>query len=153
MATAEETGIALLRRVVASNVAGPDLPAMAAVAERLRAYLAGAADGVTLEQALGILKAPNGAPWYLGEGRELRNRELRVLVARHYPPGGSVRSRALWLRGRIGTYASASWPRDRAAKEMPARYAGTEREYLFRAFAASVPPMGERQLREILSTK
>ena len=146
-----EEGIALLRRCVAARESAPDLPALTALAERIECYLNGAPQGMTLEKALGIAPAPNGAPWYLAEARERRNSELRTLTGRFCPVRGSVRSRALWLRGRIVNYSSASWPRDRGAAEMPQRYLNTERQHLFRAFSASPPPFSERRLRAIIS--
>ena len=146
-----EEGIALLRRIVAAHESEPDLPAVSALAERIRHYLDGAARGVTLEQALGLTSASNGQPWFRAEARESRNRELRTLTGRFCPVRGSVRSRAIWLRGRILIYSSACWPRDRGAAEMPRRYSGTEKQHLYLAFTAAPPPVSERRLRAIIS--
>ena len=49
-------------------------------------------------------------------------------------------------------YAASTWRFDRNNDDMPAHYAGTPKECLWRAFKSSAPmPIGERQLRNILA--
>lgn len=142
-----ESGIELVRRAASAD---PADPIFAAVAECLRAYLAGAPAGCSLDEAFGIAVGPGGESWHARERRDHRDRELRAMVERYASPGLSSRGRAAWLALWIRRYETSGWLRDREAGEPPAHYAGNERECLFRAFKAAKVPTDERQLRRIL---
>lgn len=140
-------GLELLRRIAEERHEPADLSALAL---RLRAYLSHAPAGYSLEDAFGLSVGPGGEPWYARERRAGRDRELCALVERFHRPDASVRERALWLQILVKRYGSGCWPRDSASGVMPEHYRGTEKEYLFRAFAFCPPPESDRQLSKIL---
>lgn len=54
------------------------------VAKDLERYLAGAADGLTLDLALGVSPEPGASPWYEIEARARRDAALRALREHHF---------------------------------------------------------------------
>jgi hypothetical protein len=140
-------GIELLRGLALGQLTEAE---RLAVAERVRCYLAQAHTGLSLEEAFGLSVGPGGEPWYTRDRRVRRDGELRALVRRFGAPDRSLRDRALWLQHLVRRYEANAWPRDRSASEMPEHYLGTEREYLYRAFAACTVPTSEKQLWNIL---
>lgn len=117
---------------------------------RIAIYLAGAADGLRMEDAFDLSVPRGGEPWWKIEARDRRDRTLRALARRFYA-GQSVAGQAAAIAVLIRRYESTAWLRDRHACEMPGHYAGTPKALLFHAFHAGVPvPSGLRQLRTIL---
>ncbi len=105
----------------------------------------------SIDEALGLRFAKGGVPWWLEEGMRVRDAALRTLAERFYP-GESTTARAAAIVALSDRFASANWPIDREHAEMPARYRGTPKEYLWHAFRSGAPmPLGERRLRSILA--
>lgn len=105
----------------------------------------------TIEEAMQLRTDRGGIPWW----RELANRKrdaaLRALAGRHLA-GLSVTAQARQVRLLAVRYAASAWRFDRGRPEMPAHYAGSPQEWLWRACSSGAPmPIGERQLRHILS--
>ena len=104
----------------------------------------------SLEDALGLRFPRGGVPWWREEAIRTRNAALRDLAARFY--GGhavSAQANRIWLL--TSRYGASTWRFDRARDAMPEAYAGTEKQYVWLAFAAGAPmPVCERHLRTIL---
>ena len=63
-----------------------------------------------------------------------------------------MQAQEIWTAAR--RYAASTWRFDRDNDAMPAHYAGTSKECLWRAFKSRAPmPIGERQLRNILTPR
>ena len=107
-------------------------------------------DCPSLEDALGLRFPRGGVPWWREEAIRERNAALRDLAGRFY--GGlavSAQAKGVWLL--TSRYGASTWRFDRDRSEMPAAYAGTEKQYVWLAFAAGAPmPVCERHLRTIL---
>jgi hypothetical protein len=104
----------------------------------------------SIEDALGLKFPRGGVPWWREEALRTRNAALRELAARCYA-GRTVSAQAhqVWLV--TSRYAGSAWRFDRERDEMPAAYAGTEKQYVWIAFASRAPmPICERHLRTIL---
>jgi hypothetical protein len=105
----------------------------------------------SLDEAVGLRFAKGGVPWWLEEGMRARDSALRELAAR-FLGGLSTTARAARIHTWSERYAAANWPADRVQEEMPRNYAGTAKEWLWRAFKSGAPmPLGERRLRSILA--
>ena len=107
-------------------------------------------DCPSIEHALGLRFPRGGVPWWREEAIRKRNAALRDLAARVYD-GHAVSAQAnrIWLL--TSRYGATTWRFDRDRGEMPAAYAGTEKQYVWIAFAAGAPmPVCERHLRTIL---
>ena len=114
----------------------------------LRQFLERGAE--TFEEAFGLPACRGGMPWWKEERVRRRDAALRTL-ARHLPAELSVSARAREIHIRAVRYAASAWRHDRQAEDMPSCYAGTPREFLWRAFRSGAPmPLGERQLRNII---
>jgi len=105
----------------------------------------------SLEDVLGLRWGRGGVPWWMDEAIRVRDDALRQL-ATHIAPIGSLSERARLVRERSLRYATTAWLRDRYQHALPENYAGTEKEWLWRAFKSQAAmPLGERRLRQILS--
>ncbi len=119
------------------------------LAERLDRFLAHECGSV--EDALELRQPRGGVPWWLVEAMYKRDRALRQL-ADLLDPYGSASGRARVVRRLTVRYADTAWPVDQTGEVMPEAYPGTACEFLWNAFKAGAPmPLGERQLRNILS--
>ena len=107
-------------------------------------------DCQSIEDALGLRFPRGGIPWWREEAIRKRNTALRGLAARFYAGRTvSAQARHIWLI--TSRYAASAWRFDRDRGEMPAAYAGTERQYVWLAFASRAPmPVCERRLRTVL---
>lgn len=147
----ESSAPARLRRIAACAAAGQPLTEDDGrwLAERLDRYLATAADGARLDDALDLTPAPGDAGWWTVEGRARRDDLIRQIAARHCV--GSVWQRATAIAEAARRYEGTAWPRERNAERPPAGAAGTMRELLFLAFKAHPRfPQSARQIRSII---
>lgn len=104
----------------------------------------------TLDDAFGLRWGRGGVPWWMEEAIRTRDSALRMLAAR-LPGGISLSERARIVRTNSIRYASSAWLHDRDRADMPARYHGTDQEWLWRAFkSGATMPLGERRLTQIL---
>jgi hypothetical protein len=104
----------------------------------------------TVDEALGLRFPRGGMPWWREEATRKRDAALRGLVARYYSdqPVSAQARRVCSLSIR---YAASAWRFDENREGMPCHYAGTIREWLWKAFASGAPmPIRERQLRNVL---
>lgn len=141
-----------LRRVAGACRAGRPLDAADAMelAARIDAYEARAPEGVTLDDAFGVATPPGGRPWWASERRARRDEALRQ-AAMILRPVGSTAERATALSREIRRYQASAW-RWEQKRDMPSRYRGGPREFIFVALRAGLGriPTG-RQLRAILA--
>lgn len=115
----------------------------------LRRFLERGAE--SFEEAFGVPACRGGVPWWKEERMRRRDAALRDL-ARTIPEGLSTGARVREMHRQSVRYAATAWLRDRQAEDMPSAYAGTAREFLWRAFRSGAPmPLGERQLRNIVA--
>ncbi|MGH6927033.1 MAG: hypothetical protein ACREEV_01855, partial [Dongiaceae bacterium] len=104
----------------------------------------------TIEDAMQLRGDRGGIPWWRELANRRRDAALRELATRHFA-ALSITAQARQVRLLTVRYAATAWRFDRA-RAMPAHYADSVREWLWRAFAAGAPmPIGERQLRTILA--
>ena len=104
----------------------------------------------SVEEALGLNFPKGGVPWWQEVAIRERNAAICELAAHHLsdrcPSAKARQVSTMSIR-----YAASAWRIDRSRDDMPAHYAGTTREHLWRAFkSGAVMPLGERQLRTIL---
>ena len=105
----------------------------------------------TVEEALGLRFAHGGVPWWREEAIRVRDAALRELGERFFP-GISPHAQARRVCTLATRYAASAWRHDRDGENLPDRYLGTAKEYLWRAFASGAAmPIGERQLRNVLA--
>ncbi len=105
----------------------------------------------TVEEALGLRFAQGGVPWWREEAIRVRDAALRELGERFFP-GISPHAQARRVCTLATRYAASAWRHDRDGENLPDRYLGTAKEYLWRAFASGAAmPIGERQLRNVLA--
>ena len=105
----------------------------------------------TIEDAFGLRAPQGGVPWWMEDAIRTRDAALREL-AKRIQAECSISAQAQEIRRRALRYAASAWRFDREHAEMPARYVGTFREYLWRAFkSGAAMPLSERQLRNILA--
>ncbi len=103
-----------------------------------------------LDGALGLIQAQGGIPWWREDAIRRRDAALRGLCECVCPAAG-VTLRARRIAELLRRYAGSTWRIDREHAAMPAHYAGTAQEQLWRAFkSGAAMPLGERQLRTIL---
>ena len=123
----------------------------------LAAWLGEAIDGFltrqfcTLDEGLGLIFPRGGIPWWREEAIRKRNAALCYLAETFLDELAlGMQAQEIWTAAR--RYAASTWRFDRDNDDMPAHYAGTPKECLWRAFKSSAPmPIGERQLRNILA--
>ncbi len=105
----------------------------------------------TIEDAMELRGDRGGIPWWREQANRKRDAALRELAARHFAEL-SITARARHMRLLTVRYAASAWRFDRNRAAMPAQYAGSVHEWLWRAFSSGAPmPIGERQLRHVLS--
>jgi hypothetical protein len=105
----------------------------------------------SLNDAFGLRNARGGVPWRMEACIRARDAALRRLAAEHFSrlPVSAQAGRIHRLSIR---YGASSWRFDEGREEMPASYAGTPSEWLWRAFkSGAAMPLGERHLRTILA--
>jgi hypothetical protein len=116
--------------------------------EAIDSYLGKAA--ASLEEALGLRYGRGGVPWW--REKELRERDdaLRELAETFFADL-SICKRSDKIATLALRYGASAWRRDRNSRDMPEAYAGTPREYLWRAFrSGATMPLSERQVRNIV---
>ncbi len=120
------------------------------LAERLDRYLCH--ECTSIDDALGLRQPRGGVSWWLVEAMYRRDdalRDLDDMVA----DDQSLSTRTREVRRLTIRYAASAWRYDQDHEAMPARYRGTCREYMWKAFKSGAPmPLGERQLRNILGS-
>lgn len=144
------TAIASLRDIARCCRTGATLEADQArwLAEGLERFLAHRSPSI--DEAFGLRFPRGGVPWWREEAMRRRDAALRTLAARHHA-GETVTAQARAIATAAARYAASAWRDDARLDAMPAHYAGTAREPLYRAFASGAPmPLGERQMRNIL---
>jgi hypothetical protein len=106
---------------------------------------------LSLEEALGLRYGRGGVPWWRERAIRERDAALRKL-ADGCGAGLSICQRSKEIETLARRYGASAWLRDRKCQEMPASYAGTPRELLWRAFrSGATMPLSERQVRNIIS--
>ena len=135
-----------------SRCAG-DLPLTA----DLRSWLASSLDRYlthdcdNLNEAFGLVQGHGGVPWWRERAIRQRDEALRALSRETYGDI-SVYSSAKAIAEISERYQTTCWPRDRQLSEMPERYRGTPKAYLWRAFKSEAKmPVSERRLRTLLA--
>jgi hypothetical protein len=105
-----------------------------------------------MDDAFSLRNGRGGVPWWMEEALHKRDAALRKLSESHFI-GLSPTACARKIRESSERYAASSWRFDQKRPEMPKAYKGTPKQYLWKAFQSGAPmPIGERQLRAILST-
>lgn len=105
----------------------------------------------TIEQALNLRFPKGGIPWWREEAIRIRNASLQNLASQ-FLWDCNLCQQARQILTMSTRYAASAWRIDRDGSEMPTRYAGTPKEYLWSAFKSGAPmPIGERQLRNVLA--
>lgn len=129
-----------------------DLP----LTRELRSWLADSIDRYlkhdcnNLNEAFGVIQEHGGVPWWRERAIRQRDAALRALWQEYYRDI-SVYSRAKAIAEISERYQTTCWPRDRMLDEMPERYRGTPKEYLWQAFRSEAKmPVSERRLRTLL---
>ena len=113
------------------------------LADALGRYLAAAAAGVDLDQALGLATPPGGSPWWRSATEAQRDAAIRQLAA-GIP--GSTNAKAVAVQCQLRRYASVAWLRDRLTKSPTAA-----NSLLYRIFMLDgSPPTGIRRLTDII---
>ena len=104
----------------------------------------------SVDDAMGLRFPRGGVPWWREEAIRKRNAALRELAQGHLGDlGPSARARQVWTM--TTRYGASAWRHDQNKDAMPARYRGTCKELLWRAFASGAAmPVCQRQLRTIL---
>lgn len=123
-------------------------PELAPVADGLRRYLEGAAEGARLDRELGLIASPGATPWWERDRLARRDDAIRGLAA-SFP--GSATARAAEVGRDIRHYAGTCWARDRGRggpyPDSP------RRRLLFDLFTADpTPPSGFRRLVDIINS-
>lgn len=105
----------------------------------------------SLDAAFDLKFPRGGVPWWMEEAIRARDAALRDLADR-FCGACSVQVQAQSIRSLSLRYAASAWRFDRSRGEMPAHYAKTPKEYLWRAFkSGAAMPISERHLRTILA--
>ena len=105
----------------------------------------------TIDEAFGLRFARGGVPWWREEAIRVRDAALREL-AEGFVDATSLADATQIVARMSNRYAGSAWRIDRECDEMPAHYAGTPNEFLWRAFrSGATMPIGERQLRNIIA--
>ncbi len=105
----------------------------------------------TIEEAVGLIFAQGGIPWWREEAIRARDAALRELAERFYR-GLSAYKQAQKISTIALRYAASAWRHDLEKSEFPDYYPGTVKEYLWRAFkSGATMPLCERQVRNILA--
>ena len=116
----------------------------AKVASALRRYLQEAPNGLTLDEALGLVPAPGHPAWWTTEARQRRDDVIRELARRHYA-GLSVRETARQI-ARLGRECQARGRRPQSAGD-------DRRRLAVAAIETGAPFPGPRQVENVLRAK
>ncbi len=105
-----------------------------------------------IDEALGIRAPRGGVSWWREEALRKRDAALRALAEECLVSRAcSIRAMASEIAKLSRRYAASSWRFDQENDEMPARYAGTAKKYLWQAFRSGAPmPISDRQIRTII---
>lgn len=118
------------------------------LAEAIDSYLGKAA--TSLEEALGLRYGRGGVPWWREKALRNRDAALRDLADEFFADLSKC-SRSRKIATMASRYGASAWRHDRD-RDMPETYAGTPREYLWRAFkSGAAMPLSERQVRNIVA--
>lgn len=139
--------LALLRRIADRQETEAD---RAELACRMRLYLEGADQGVSLDSVFALNRRPSQAPWWRSEALGRRDAAIRAL-ARRFFPGRSVAFQAAQIYAALNIYAAGQWRFDCRNSEPPTHYFGTPRAIMFDILRCSEVILSERQLQRILS--
>lgn len=149
MVESVETPVERLREIASRCLNGQPLNYRHSrwLGDALEAYLG--KDSASLEEALGLRYGRGGVPWWREAALRERDAALRELAAQWFAElSPCCRSRR--IAELASRYAESGWLIDRKYRDMPARYAGTPKQYLWRAFkSGAAMPLGERQIRNI----
>ena len=143
-----------LRRLAVALAEGrvPDAGDATWLANGFKQYLGAAERGETLEAVFDLAPGPGGVTWFDFDRRALRDAVLCEMAERFWPEC-KVGRQAREIERRASRYAAAAWRFDSERLAMPARYIGTELEYLWRAFRAGGMPLKRRQLERVLTVE
>lgn len=111
----------------------------ATLARRIGDYMAGARDGVKLDQALGLSPGLGETPWWTAELRAQRDALLVEIAERFFANESSVRRRAAGIMRRIARYEAGAWQRDKLWKSAPEQYDGKLEALLFALLKLRLP--------------
>jgi len=104
----------------------------------------------SLEEALGLRYGRGGVPWWRERALRQRDTALRELADECFADM-SICTRSRKIATLASRYGASAWRHDRDGRDMPEAYAGTPREYLWRAFrSGGTMPLSERQIRNIV---
>jgi hypothetical protein len=118
------------------------------LAEAIDSFLGKAT--TSLEEALGLRYGRGGVPWWRERALRERDTALRELADECYADL-SICKRSREIATLASRYGASAWRQDRDGRDMPEAYAGTPREYLWRAFrSGGTMPLSERQVRNIV---
>ena len=107
-------------------------------------------DAYDLDEAFGVARFRGGIPWWMTRSISERDTALRQLV-KHHLADLSLSAQARQVHRLSRRYEAVAWSRDQRLEFMPARYRGTEFEWLWQAFrSGGRMPVSERHLRTIL---
>jgi hypothetical protein len=107
-------------------------------------------DACDLDEAFGVARFRGGIPWWMTRSISERDTALRQLV-KHHLSDLSLSAQARQVHRLSRRYEAVAWSRDQRLEFMPARYRGTEFEWLWLAFrSGGRMPVSERHLRTIL---
>ena len=105
----------------------------------------------TVEEAFGLIFPQGGIPWWREEAIRKRDAALRQLAERFHGDLSPC-AQARQIHTIAVRYATSAWRHDRERGDMPGRYLGSIKEYLWRAFTSGAAmPICERQMRNILA--
>ncbi|MBK5960265.1 hypothetical protein CCR97_18960 [Rhodoplanes elegans] len=138
-----------LRRLAAALAAGEALTAADAawLADRFGAYLDGAAEGVTLDDVLGLVPGRGGEHWWRTERRARRDDAVRALAGQVDGPDSR---RAELVARRLTHYAATGWRTDRRLSEPPVDGAAGRAEMWIAVAMNDGEPLSVRTVRRIL---
>ena len=118
------------------------------LAEGIESYLCKTA--TSLEEALGLRNGRGGVPWWREKAIRERDAALREL-AEEFFADLSICARSREIATLALRYGASAWRHDRDGRDMSETYAGSPREYLWRAFrSGATMPLSERQVRNIV---
>jgi len=118
------------------------------LAEAIDSFLGKGA--ASLEEALGLRYGRGGVPWWREKALRERDAALRELADECFADM-SICKRSREIATLATRYGASAWRHDRDGRDMPKAYAGTPREYLWRAFrSGGTMPLSERQVRNIV---
>jgi hypothetical protein len=134
-----------LRRIAEAVQGTPDGEWFGPVLTR---YVAGAADGVKLDEAIGVAVPLGGVPWWTERRRAEREAAMRELAAAF---AGPPWSRAQAVADALRRYRSTGWRHDKARGEPWT--SDPRRKLMFAVFAADErpPPTGVRRNHDIIT--